>query len=141
MCIYELLVHMPRLALITGALLFSFNRLLGMLRVGMFLRLKQLARYSPLVLEGLMIEFSRLNKSEEPKDSYNISLCSSCWFSNFPGNYIGLLHVLGMSRQTFGKHTTPTDLSSRWECMVLICDYYYQELWWLELWFVRPSER
>ena len=80
MCIYELLVHMPILLLITGALLFSFNRLLGMLRIGMFLRLKQSAKYSPLVLEGLMIEFSRLNKFEEPKDSYNISLCSSCWF-------------------------------------------------------------
>ena len=66
MCIYELLVHMPRLPLITGALLFSFNRLLSMLRVGMFLHLKQLAKYSPLVLEGLMIEFSKLNKSEEP---------------------------------------------------------------------------
>ena len=34
---------------------------------------------------------------------------------NFPGNYTGLLHVLGLSRQTFGKHTTATDLSSRWD--------------------------
>ena len=31
-------------------------RLLGMLRVGMSLRLKQLVRYSPLVLEGYIIE-------------------------------------------------------------------------------------
>lgn len=75
MCMCELLVRRPKSLLITGSLFFSFNRLLGMLRVGMFLRLKQLARYSPLDLEGQMIEFSRLN--EEPKYSYNIILCTS----------------------------------------------------------------
>jgi hypothetical protein len=57
----------------------------------MFLRLKQLGRYLPLVLEGLTIECSRLNKSEEVND--------------FQGNYIWFLNIgfLGPSRQTLGK--------------------------------------
>ena len=116
MCMCELLVRRPKLLLITGSLLFSFNRLLGMLRDGMFLHLKQLARYSPLDLEGQMIEFSRLN--EEPKYSCNIILCSSSWFK------FSWLHRIsacfGTNNTKSGKISMTTGLSSKCECMVLI---------------------